>query len=65
MRYWIGVAAREHVRVGVAGGFAQLGHGKAAALRSVREDPKTLSYLEEEARRRFEPEEGIVDGSGD
>jgi len=43
----------------------QLGHGKAAALRSVREDPKTLSYLEEEARRRFEPEEGIVDGSGD
>ena len=28
MRHWIGVAARAHVRAGVAGGFAQLGHGR-------------------------------------
>ena len=27
-RYWIGVAAREHVRVGVKGGFAQFSHGR-------------------------------------
>lgn len=27
-RYWIGVASREHVRVGVRGGFAQFSHGK-------------------------------------
>ena len=31
-RYWIGVACREHVGRGVAGGFAQLCHGKAAPL---------------------------------
>jgi hypothetical protein len=32
MRYWIGVASRDHVQRGVAGGFAQLGHGKRAGL---------------------------------
>jgi hypothetical protein len=32
-RYWIGVASRDHVLRGVAGGFAQLSHGKAAPLR--------------------------------
>lgn len=31
-RYWIGVASREHVRLGVAGGFCQLCHGKARPL---------------------------------
>ncbi len=31
-RYWIGVASRDHVRGGVAGAFAQLGHGKRAPL---------------------------------
>jgi hypothetical protein len=31
-RFWIGVASRDHVRKGVAGGFAQLGHGKRAPL---------------------------------
>ena len=28
--YWIAVASREHVRRGVAGGFAQVCHGKPA-----------------------------------
>ncbi len=32
MRYWIGVASRDHVRRGVAGGFAQLCHGKRNPL---------------------------------
>lgn len=31
-RYWIGVASRDHVGRGLAGGFAQLCHGKAGAL---------------------------------
>ena len=31
-RYWIGVASKDHVARGVAGGFCQLGHGKAAPL---------------------------------
>jgi hypothetical protein len=34
-RYWIGVASSEHVARGVAGGFCQLGHGKAAPLRKM------------------------------
>lgn len=34
-RFWIGVASREHVRIGTAGGFAQLCHGKAQPLRRM------------------------------
>ena len=30
--YWIGVVSRNHVERGVAGGFAQLNHGKAGPL---------------------------------
>ena len=35
-RYWIGVVSREHVLRGVAGGFAQIGHGKGAPLRRMK-----------------------------
>jgi EVE domain len=35
-RYWIGVACRDHVMRGVAGGFAQLGHGKRSGLARMR-----------------------------
>ena len=34
-RHWIGVVSRQHVLRGVAGGFAQIGHGKAALLRRM------------------------------
>ncbi len=34
-RYWIGVASRNHVKVGEAGGFCQLGHGKEAPVRRL------------------------------
>ena len=34
-RNWIGVASAEHVRIGRAGGFMQLCHGKAAPMRRV------------------------------
>ena len=30
--YWIGVVSKEHVAIGVAGGFTQLNHGKAGPL---------------------------------
>ncbi|MGG1220830.1 EVE domain-containing protein, partial [Priestia endophytica] len=30
IRYWVGVASRDHVMKGVQGGFAQLCHGKEA-----------------------------------
>src|SRR5262245_5117377 len=32
VRAWVGVVSRSHVRRGVAGGFAQLGHGKQSPL---------------------------------
>jgi hypothetical protein len=31
-RCWLGVACRSHVQRGIAGGFAQLGHGRRAPL---------------------------------
>jgi len=31
-RYWILVASQKHVELGVAGGFAQAGHGKRAGI---------------------------------
>jgi len=34
-RYWIGVASRDHVMKGVAGGFCQLSHGKAGPVRRL------------------------------
>lgn len=34
-RFWIGVASADHVAIGRAGGFAQLGHGKAAPLKRL------------------------------
>ncbi len=34
-RYWIGVVSKSHVDRGVAGGFAQLCHGKAAPLKKM------------------------------
>jgi hypothetical protein len=34
-RYWIGVVSLSHVQRGVAGGYAQVSHGKAAPLRRL------------------------------
>ena len=34
-RFWIGVASREHVHLGIAGGFSQLCHGKAYPLKRM------------------------------
>ena len=35
-RYWIGVVGSDHAAAAVAGGYAQLNHGKAAALERMR-----------------------------
>jgi hypothetical protein len=34
--YWIGVVSKDHVALGVAGGFTQLNHGKAGPLERMR-----------------------------
>ena len=31
-RYWLGVASKDHVQIGVEGGFCQLCHGKKTPL---------------------------------
>jgi hypothetical protein len=35
MKYWMNTISRDHVRVGVEGGFTQAGHGKAAGLKRL------------------------------
>lgn len=54
-RYWIGVASYEHVRLGVAGGFAQLNHGKAAPLRRMAAGDWLVYYSPREQREGGEP----------
>ena len=51
MRFWIGVASREHVRLGVAGGFSQLCHGKARPLKRMAVGDWLIYYSPKE---RFE-----------
>jgi hypothetical protein len=43
-KYWIGVASRDHVRIGAAGGFCQLCHGKAAPLRRLKVGDRIIYY---------------------
>lgn len=50
-RYWIGVASREHVHLGVAGGFSQLCHGKAQPLKRMAVGDWLIYYSPKE---RFE-----------
>ncbi|OXM85173.1 EVE domain-containing protein [Paenibacillus rigui] len=43
-RYWIGVVSKSHVMRGVAGGFAQLCHGKAVPLRRMKQGDWLIYY---------------------
>jgi hypothetical protein len=59
MRYWVGVASKEHVMRGVQGGFAQVCHGKAGPLKQMKMDDwiiyysPTLRFGEKEPCRAF------------
>ena len=44
MRYWIGVASKDHVARGVAGGFCQLCHGKAQPLKRMQKGDWIIYY---------------------
>ncbi len=50
-KYWIGIACRDHVRLGTAGGFCQLGHGKAAPVRRLRPGDRIVYYSPREQMR--------------
>lgn len=48
---WIAVASAEHVRLGHAGGFMQVCHGKAAPLRRIRPGDHVAYYSPAETFR--------------
>ncbi|MEJ2454046.1 MAG: EVE domain-containing protein [Candidatus Thiodiazotropha sp.] len=47
-RFWIGVASRQHVLLGVSGGFAQLCHGKAQPLKRMAKGDWIVYYSPQE-----------------
>lgn len=54
-RYWIGVVSRSHVKRGVAGGFAQLSHGKEAPVRRLARGDWLVYYSPRTAHPDGEP----------
>lgn len=59
MNYWINTISRDHVMIGVKGGFTQAGHGKNTGLKRLKDgdwivfySPKT-SYQDGEALQAF------------
>jgi predicted RNA-binding protein len=47
-RYWIGIASKEHVKTGVAGGFSQLCHGKSQPLKRMSVGDGLIYYSSKE-----------------
>ncbi|MCA3179926.1 MAG: EVE domain-containing protein [Burkholderiaceae bacterium] len=68
-RAWIAVASAEHVRRGVAGGFAQVCHGRAAPLRrlapgdAIAYYSPTSSFRGRDALRAFTAVGTVRDGA--
>jgi hypothetical protein len=60
MRFWIGVASREHVRAGVRGGFAQFNHGKRAPAARPAKGDGIVYYSSKETRGRPDPRQRFV-----
>ena len=54
-RYWVGVASAEHVKAAVAGGFAQLGHGRHAPLQKLSPGDWILYYSPRSRMRGGDP----------
>ena len=44
MKFWIGVASKEHVEKGIRGGFCQLCHGKEAPLKRMQKGDYIIYY---------------------
>ena len=49
MNHWIGVVSRSHVLRGVAGGFAQMNHGKQAPLKRMKAGDGLIYYSRRES----------------
>jgi len=59
-RFWVGVASKDHVMGGVAGGFAQLNHGKAGPLNRMRPGDGIVYYSPRTEMGRGEPVQGFT-----
>lgn len=55
MNYWIGVASKDHVALGVAGGFCQLCHGKSAPLNKMKAGDWLIYYAPKQSLKTKEP----------
>lgn len=53
--FWIGVVSREHVQVGVKGGFIQLNHGKKAPVQRLHAGDGLVMYSPRKAYPDGEP----------
>ncbi len=53
--YWIGVVSREHVQVGMKGGFIQLNHGKKAPVQRLHAGDGLVMYSPRTAYPDGEP----------
>ncbi len=59
-RYWIGVASREHVKIGEVGGFCQLGHGKHAPVKRLSPGDGLVYYAPREQIGQGDPVQAFV-----
>jgi hypothetical protein len=59
-RFWIGVASRDHVHIGVQGGFIQLNHGKEAAVRRLKAGDGVIMYSPRTAYPDGEPQHAFT-----
>lgn len=55
MRYWIGVASKDHVQRGITGGFCQLCHGKAQPLKRMQPGDWMVYYSPKEQFESTKP----------
>lgn len=53
--FWVGVASRDHVMKGVAGGFCQLSHGKSSPVERLKPGDRIVYYSPREEMRAGEP----------
>ncbi|PLS38073.1 EVE domain-containing protein [Carnobacterium maltaromaticum] len=60
IKYWIGVASKEHVLLGVNRGFCQLSHGKKAPLTRMKKGDKILYYAPKISMNTPNPYQKIV-----
>jgi hypothetical protein len=54
-QFWVGVVSREHVHLGVKGGFIQLNHGKKAPVQRLRTGDGVVMYSPRTAYPDGEP----------